>query len=487
MSNLKNIDISLYVNQYQTDCLLKHNTFNNFISSNTFKTVKYINYKIHDTSIYKFDFLFFILEKDNSKELIYKINDYTAILDYRKNKDNNIFNELPTINVCDEYIEKMLTLIQKSKRLKSFIFPIIYQGDPIHEYTWNISPEFYRRLFNILKEKDKLYILYEHLIRKYDYSVYDYYKDNNYELNLLENQKTLKINSELFFILDNKQIYELLNLMDDYDVRILKIILNMPLELDFYNVLFNNSSITYLNFDFNYEIDLKALSIILLNNKNIKMLNIHSININNVEYLYDVLTQNISLESLAIADYGYEFIKNIINSLKNNSSILTFKLEISNFDNEHINKINNDLSELLYVNTTLQSLLISFNTMNADNQNKKINCNYNSLFKILENNTSLTSLKIYSCFPDNFYINDESINILSNSLEKNTTLTNLIIDCENINNYENIINSLKYNSTLTSLTLTINYNINDNITEMLQSNTTLTELNMPTRIYNLFN
>ena len=275
--------------------------------------------------------------------------------------------------------------------------------------------------------------------------------------------------------------------MDDYDIRILKIISNMPLELEFYNILFNNNSITYLNFDLNYEIDLKALSIILLNNKNIKMLNVHSININNVECLYDVLTQDISLESLAIADYGYDFIKNIINSLKNNSSILTFKLEISNFDNEHINKINNDLGELLNTNTTLQSLLISFNTMNTDNQNKKINCNYNSLFKILENNTSLTSLKIYSCFPDNFYINDESINILSNSLEKNTTLTSLIIDCEHINNYENIINSLKYNSTLTSLTLTINYNIIDNINEMLQSNTTLTELNMPARIYNLFN
>lgn len=208
------------------------------------------------------------------------------------------------------------------------------------------------------------------------------------------------------------------------------------------NMIMNSSSLTSLTL---MEIKNKSNSNYLINifdalktNTTITSLNLSNNNLTfNGDFNFsEVLEKNSTLMEL---DLSYNKINDndcliLYNGLKNNSSIT--KLNI--YNNEIYNNGCKYISNILLTNTTLMDLNIGFNGIGTTS--------IDYLFNILKDNSSLTSLNV----KENKFDNVLSI---ADTLTTNSSLISLNISTSNYDtSYYKLFDSLKVNSTLTSLT-----------------------------------
>lgn len=208
------------------------------------------------------------------------------------------------------------------------------------------------------------------------------------------------------------------------------------------NMIMNSSSLTSLTL---MEIKNKSNSNYLINifdalkiNTTITSLNLSNNNLTfNGDFNFsEVLKNNSTLMELDLSNNNINDNDCLIlyDGLKNNSSIIKLNL----YNNEIYNNGCKYISNILLTNTTLMDLNIGFNGIGTTS--------IDYLFNILKNNSSITSLNI----KENKFDNVLSI---ADTLTTNSSLISLNISTSNYDtSYYKLFDSLKVNSTLTSLT-----------------------------------
>ena len=275
------------------------------------------------------------------------------------------------------------------------------------------------------------------------------FNNNSIIINNIYNNIKSNIN-----ILDNlyKQLFSLSEI-DEFTVN--EPIMNIH---DFINNLTNIKHINTLKFSNISEYQLKLL-LQAFENINIDKLTFK--NVNNLDIISLFLLKNKSIKMLDLSNNNIEDITSILLSLKNNISLEG--LDLSN------NKISNIdyIYEAFINNKTLITLNLSHNKISS----------IDSLCENIKNNTNnIENL-------DLSYNNIDEVSYLFYALKNNKTLINLNLSNNKISNIDYVYEAFKSNKTLTTLNLSYNKILSiDSLSKLIKNNNTIKELNLSKNI-----
>jgi hypothetical protein len=197
--------------------------------------------------------------------------------------------------------------------------------------------------------------------------------------------------------------------------------------------------------------------------------------IHDQQKIFDLLENNQITLLYSQTSMDISYYKRLLELLKINTSVL--KLQIvytSNNDNDHNDNDHNDnddqfyklLSDFLTIQTHPHTIYL------VDRYISVRNCNLIS--DAIKNNTNVTNLDLFYNLDNNMFT------YLVNSLKFNKTLTTIRIDlCNNIIDGKILAKLLKDNTTLTTLTLSSNVINEQYVLKSLKNNPYITYIYMP--------
>jgi hypothetical protein len=144
------------------------------------------------------------------------------------------------------------------------------------------------------------------------------------------------------------------------------------------------------------------------------------------------------------------------------------------------------LFELLKNNSSVKRLIITYNSNyghSDNNNNNNNNISNNEFYKLLSDCLAIDTYFNVVCLVDD-NINAENLVLISNALKNNNSLIEVELCYKNLkkNECKYIIDSLKFNKTLTYIVIYINSISANHIVELLKVNTTLRSLEIRSRI-----
>lgn len=167
-----------------------------------------------------------------------------------------------------------------------------------------------------------------------------------------------------------------------------------------------------------------------------------SLNSSTMQILSEGLKKNRTLQVLDVSENNLDDIavKSLVNALSTNCSITELNLRAANFSSQQTDGID-DLAELLIVNNKIKKLNLASNTLTDKS--------FKLIASVFARNTSLNSMDLTDTG-----LHAVAIKVLTDSLQKNHTLTELFLKANNLCGTGIALSALlKENVTLTELSL----------------------------------
>jgi hypothetical protein len=217
--------------------------------------------------------------------------------------------------------------------------------------------------------------------------------------------------------------------------------------------------------------DIQILAPLFLNNR-VTKLNLCMTDIGNegLKYLVNILKDCSSLRKLNLGLCSISDDEIVSKLLKSNSNLKVLDLKANNFNSKDLLCLTN----FLKFNSTLASLSLTENNIGDSDMEY--------LADMLETNISLKTLKLAM----NMMISSKGLNLLTNALKTNNSLTELDLGCNDISEVNFLEELLQNNKSLAKINLNHNNLVNNEIqklSQLLEKNSSINSIHLASNCF----